>query len=147
MNKMRNLKETAKRHAPALLTAAVAGFMVLAPELAWAGSAQGLPWESPLQKLQDSLTGPVAMGVAIIGLVGCMAALIWGGEMNEFLRKMIMLVLVIAGLVTANGVISKLFSASGAVIAAEAGFEASPKAGPAGAGAWRAQPVALGVPA
>src|SRR4051794_26236675 len=108
MNRMRNLAAMARRNAPVILTVTIAGVAILAPELAWAGTAQGLPWESPLQKLQDSLTGPVAMGVAIIGLVGCMAALIWGGEMNEFLRKMIMLVLVIAGLVTANGVITKL---------------------------------------
>lgn len=117
MNTVRALASRARRHAPALVALGVCVAAVALPELALAGSAQGLPWEGPLTKLKDSMTGPVAMVVSLIGVVGCLAGLLWGGEMNEFLRKMIMLVLVISGLVAATSVISNLFNASGAVLA------------------------------
>jgi type IV secretion system protein VirB2 len=46
----------------------LAAFSLWAPE-AHAASATGLPWESSLSTLQESLTGPVAMSLSIIGIV------------------------------------------------------------------------------
>jgi hypothetical protein len=46
---------------------------------------------------------------------GCGAALIRGGEINEFVRRIVMVVLVIAVLVGANSLLTTLFS-SGAMI-------------------------------
>lgn len=90
---------------------------LLAPVVAHASSSSsGLPWETPLQTLQSSLSGPVAMAVSIIGIVVCGGMLIWGGEINEFARRGAMLVLVIALLVGSNSVLSTLFTSSSAVV-------------------------------
>ena len=37
---------------------------------AWASSA-GMPWEGPMQRLVQSLTGPIAKGIGIAAIVGC----------------------------------------------------------------------------
>lgn len=42
--------------------------------------------------------------------------LIWGGEINDFARKMILIVLVIALIVMATNVLTTLFGATGAVV-------------------------------
>jgi type IV secretion system protein VirB2 len=81
------------------------------PALAKAANAAGgiAEWETPLQKVVASITGPVAFGISVIGIVIAGAMLIWGGEINEFSRKLIMLVLVIALIVTAVNLLSTLF--------------------------------------
>jgi type IV secretion system protein TrbC len=75
----------------------------------------GLPWESPLNTIRDSLKGPVALAISLIGIVVTGAMLIFGGEINEFARRVIMLVLVVALLVQANSLLTNLFT-SGAVL-------------------------------
>ena len=80
-----------------------------------AGSTGGLPWESPLNTIRDSLKGPVALAISLIGIVVTGAMLIFGGEINEFARRVIMLVLVVALLVQANSLLTNLFT-SGAVL-------------------------------
>ena len=79
------------------------------------GSMGGLPWESPLNTIRDSLKGPVALAISLIGIVVTGAMLIFGGEINEFARRVIMLVLVVALLVQANSLLTNLFT-SGAVL-------------------------------
>jgi type IV secretory pathway VirB2 component (pilin) len=37
---------------------------------AWASSA-GMPWEGPMQRLVQSLTGPVAKAVGVFAIVSC----------------------------------------------------------------------------
>ncbi|MEF1183010.1 TrbC/VirB2 family protein, partial [Vibrio campbellii] len=32
-------------------------------------SSTGLPWESPLERIVDSITGPVAFGASALGIV------------------------------------------------------------------------------
>lgn len=81
-----------------------------------AGGTGGLPWETPLDTLATSIKGPVAFAISLLGLIGCGGMLIWGGEINEFLRRFIMLVLVISLLVFAANLLSNLFGV-GAVIA------------------------------
>ena len=97
--------------------------LVLAFMLAFAGQAHasagaggGLPYEAWLTKLQASLTGPVAFSVSLIGIVGAGGVLIFGGELNAFLRTLVFIVLVMALLVGANSMMSGLFG-SGAVVA------------------------------
>jgi type IV secretion system protein VirB2 len=65
--------------------------------------------------LADSIKGPVAFTISLLGLVGGGATLIWGGEINEFVRRLIMLVMVISLLVFASNILSTLFGV-GAVI-------------------------------
>jgi type IV secretion system protein VirB2 len=99
------------------LIVAFLSLAVLAPE-AIAGTGGGaLPWESPLQTIADSISGPVAYAISLIGIVVAGAMLVWGGEINEFARRIIMLVLVISLIVFATQLLSTLFNVSGAVIA------------------------------
>jgi type IV secretion system protein VirB2 len=79
------------------------------------GGGGGLPWETPLQTIRASLTGPVAYSISLMGVVSAGATLVFGGEINDFVRRIIMLVLVISLLIFAAGIMSTLFNA-GAVI-------------------------------
>lgn len=68
----------------------------------------GLPFDSYLTKIQKSITGPFAFTAAIIGLVGAGATLIFGGEMNGFLRTLLFLVLVLSFLVAAQNTMTAI---------------------------------------
>ena len=87
------------------------------PALAHAASTggSGLEWETPLQKIRDSVTGPVAYAISLLGIVVTGAILVFGGEINEFVRRIIMLVLVISLMVFAADLLNTLFN-KGAVI-------------------------------
>lgn len=75
------------------------------------GGGAGLPWETPLNSLKQSITGPVAFVISIIGVIAAGATLIWGGEVSEFGRRMIYLVLVICIIIFANTLLTgALFS-------------------------------------
>jgi type IV secretory pathway VirB2 component (pilin) len=87
-----------------------------AAEAAASTGGGSLPWETPLQTIADSISGPVAYAISLIGIVVAGAMLVWGGEINEFARRMIMLVLVISLIVFATQVLSTLFNVSGAVL-------------------------------
>ena len=104
------------------IAVALAGLLALCalsadPALATTSTSAlgGLPWESPLNTIRDSLKGPVALAISLIGIVVTGAMLIFGGEINEFARRVIMLVLVVALLVQANSLLTNLFT-SGAVL-------------------------------
>jgi len=88
-----------------------------APCRAATGGGGGLPWETPLQTFAASISGPVAFVMSLMGIVVCGAMLIWGGEINEFVRRFIMVILVVALLVFSSNILSTLFGV-GAVIAA-----------------------------
>ena len=79
-------------------------------------SRSNLPWEKPLQMLQDSITGPVAITVSILAMCASGVALVWGEEISGFTRRILMLVLAIAVLVSSASIISTLFGVSGALI-------------------------------
>jgi type IV secretion system protein VirB2 len=92
---------------------------VIPPEIAEAsvGTGGGLPYETWLTSLQNSVTGPVAFTLSIIGIVVAGGVLIFGGDLNGFFRTLIFIVLVMALLVGAQNIMSTLF-ARGAVITA-----------------------------
>lgn len=89
------------------------GFMVLLlllithPSMA-ASAGGGLPFDSWLTKIQKSITGPFAFSAAIIGLVAAGATLIFGGELNGFMRSLIFFVLVLAFLVAAQNTMTAI---------------------------------------
>jgi type IV secretion system protein TrbC len=89
----------------------LAAFIFLAPQHAFASTGTGgsLPYESWLTSLQDSVTGPVAFALSIIGIVVAGGVLIFGGDLNGFFRTLIFLVLVMALLVGAQNVMSTFF--------------------------------------
>ncbi|HHO82057.1 MAG TPA: conjugal transfer protein TrbC [Halothiobacillus sp.] len=67
---------------------------------------EGLPWEGPLEKLQKSISGPVAFIIALLGILATGATLIWGGEISEFTRRIIYVVLAVSIIVFANSLLS-----------------------------------------
>lgn len=88
------------------------------------GGGFGLPWESPLTKLKQSISGPVAFVIALLGIIACGATLIWGGEVSEFTRRIIYVVLVVCIIVFANTLLTgALFS--GAVVPHDAAISAA----------------------
>jgi len=70
----------------------------------------GMPYEGVLSELSDSLTGPVAKAIALIGIVGSGAALIFGGEISGFLKSVIYLVLVCSLLIVGSTIVGKFTS-------------------------------------
>lgn len=82
---------------------------LLCPELAIADDIGGkgdLPYEAGLQSLADSMTGPVAFVISLLGIVACGAMLIFGGEISGFMRTMIFVVLVGAVVVQAGSIVT-----------------------------------------
>lgn len=96
------------------------------------GGGNGLPWEAPMKKLRDSISGPIAFGIALLGIIATGATLIWGGEISEFTRRIIYVVLVVCIIVFANSMLTgTLFS--GATIPAGAAVSPADLAGYVGA--------------
>ena len=86
-------------------------FMVFAPQHVFAavGAAGGLPYEDWLTTLRDSVTGPVAFSLSLIGVVIAGGVLIFGGDLNGFFKTMFFLVLVMAMLIGAQNIITNFF--------------------------------------
>jgi type IV secretion system protein TrbC len=94
---------------------ALIGVIVLAsPALASSGGG-GLPWESPLQQIQESITGPVAGFIALAAVAIAGGMLIFGGELNDFARRLCYIALVGGVLLGATQIVG-LFGATGATI-------------------------------
>ena len=89
---------------------------LLAATVARAGAVGGLPWETPLHNIAQSLTGPVAFSVSIIGIFATGATLMWGGEMNEFARRAALMGLIVAVIVFATNIMATAFGVTGAVV-------------------------------
>ncbi len=98
---------------------ALMAVVLLLPQHAFASEGTGgsLPYESWLTNLRNSVTGPVAFTVSIIGIVVAGGVLIFGGELNAFFRSLVFIVLVMALLVGAQNMMSTFFG-RGAEIAA-----------------------------
>lgn len=89
----------------------ILALLLLAPLPAFASEGTGgsLPYEGWLTNLRNSVTGPVAFTLSIIGIVVAGGVLIFGGDLNGFFRTLIFLVLVMAFLVGAQNVMSSFF--------------------------------------
>jgi type IV secretion system protein VirB2 len=94
-------------------------FLMLSSDLTFAseGGGGGLPYETWLTNLRNSVTGPVAFALAIIGVVVAGGVLIFGGDLNGFFRTLIFIVLVMALIIGAQNILSTFFG-RGAEIAA-----------------------------
>lgn len=88
---------------------------LLFPELAHASST-GMPWESPLSKLVNSITGPVAFAVSVLAIIAAVAGLLFGGELSGLIKTMIFLAMGIAIVVFATNVLKSLFNISSTLI-------------------------------
>lgn len=94
-----------------LLAVMVALLLLILPHAAYAseGTGGGLPYESWLTDLRNSVTGPFAFTVSVIGIVIAGSMLIWGGELSGFFKTMVYIVLVMALIVGVNNVMSTFF--------------------------------------
>jgi type IV secretion system protein VirB2 len=104
---------------PYLCLALLFAYLLLVPGHAYASEGTGgsLPYESWLANLRNSVTGPVAFALSLVGLVVSGGTLILGGDLNGFFRTMLFVVLVMALLVGAQNMMSSFFG-RGAEIAA-----------------------------
>jgi type IV secretory pathway VirB2 component (pilin) len=78
------------------------------------GGGSGLQWENPLQMIVRSISGPVAYTFGVVALVAFTIGWAFGDEMSGALRKLLNIVIGIAGLMFAVPLIGSLFV--GAVI-------------------------------
>ena len=101
--------------------ALLAIFVSSHPAMAAVGQGGSLPYESWLTNLSNSVTGPVAFALSLIGIVVAGGILIFGGELNAFFRTLIFLVLVMALIIGAKNMMTTFFG-QGATIAAKAGL-------------------------
>ena len=105
-----------RRYWKPLLAPRPGGVGSVHPDVAHASSAGGsLPWDGPLTTLKNDITGPVAFTISLLGVVAAGAALVFGGEINEFTRRIIMLVLVASFVVGVTNFASAL-GITGAVV-------------------------------
>ena len=81
-----------------------------------AGTGAGLPYEDWLTKIRQSITGPVAFAISVIAIVAAGAMLIFGGDMNGFMKTLVFIVLVLAFVIAAQNMLSAI-TGVGAVIA------------------------------
>lgn len=104
---------------PFLILMLLFAYLLLAPGLANASEGTGgsLPYESWLANLRNSVTGPVAFALSLVGIVVSGGTLILGGDLNGFFRTLFFVVLVMALLVGAQNMMSSFFG-RGAEIAA-----------------------------
>ena len=79
------------------LTALVLWYTDVAIAISGAEGAEGhdSPFFSPVDRMINLLTGPLARAVVIVAMVGAGAALIFqGGEMKDFIKTLLMIVVV-----------------------------------------------------
>ncbi|MHB8549462.1 MAG: TrbC/VirB2 family type IV secretion system protein [Acidiferrobacterales bacterium] len=75
----------------------------------------GLPWDGPVQVLQNDLTGPIATGISVVAFLAAGAALVFGEELGGIAKKALFVVMGVAMIVLGNGFLSAL-GLSGAII-------------------------------
>ncbi|SEO18729.1 type IV secretion system protein VirB2 [Nitrosospira multiformis] len=86
-------------------------FCLLAAQPVFASEGIGgtLPYESWLMNLRNSVTGPVAFTLSMVGIVVAGGALVMGGDLSGFFRTLVFIVLVLAFLVDAQNMMSNFF--------------------------------------
>jgi type IV secretion system protein VirB2 len=63
-----------------------------------------------------SLTGPVALAISVIGLFAAGAVLMFGGELTEFAKRAVYMVMAIAFIIGGASLLNVAFNFTGAVI-------------------------------
>jgi type IV secretory pathway VirB2 component (pilin) len=101
---MNKLARTFKKISPLTVLMVV---VATAPAFAATGGTK-LPWEDPLTTIQDSLTGPVATAIATIAMFAAGAGLVFGDEMSNFMKRVLIGVMSLALLIAGNGFVTSL---------------------------------------
>ncbi len=97
---------------------ALMAFLSAHPALAASTAGGGLPFDDWFTRVRSSITGPFAFTASIVGLVGAGATLIFGGDMNGFLRTLIFVVLVLAFIVAAQNTLAAITGQGAEITAA-----------------------------
>ena len=66
------------------------------------GVAQALPWDGPLSQIQTSLTGTVAKAIGVVALAVSGGMLAFGGELSDFTKRIMMVVLALSVMLMAD---------------------------------------------
>ena len=98
----------AHRAAQFLVFAAVAGMVALLPELAWAGQPTN-PFSVPLRNIMRIVTGPVAVAIAMAGILATGLMLVFGGEMKDFVKSMVTITLVVCVVIFSAQLVQIIF--------------------------------------
>ena len=110
----------ARSRAPALLTIAAASVAV-GLVLGWSAAAHaagsGMPWEQPLQRVLESVQGPVAKIVAVIIIITTGLTLAFGDTAGGF-RRMIQVVFGLSIAFAASSFFLTFFSFGGGALIA-----------------------------
>jgi type IV secretion system protein VirB2 len=85
----------------------VASLFFCAVAHAQGGPNGGLPWEGPLSMIAKSLTGNVAKAIGVIALAVSGAMLAFGGEMSEFTKRIMMVVMALSVMLLAGQFMSQ----------------------------------------
>src|SRR5690349_25177467 len=80
------------------------------------GGGGGLPWETPLNRIAQSLTGPVGLSISLIALMVAGGALVFGGELSVVARRSCVAALAVAFLVLGAGLMATLVGVGGAAV-------------------------------
>lgn len=104
----------------ALIAVGAALMLLISIEPAFAAGTAGggLPFDDWFTKIRASVTGPFAFTASIVGLVAAGATLIFGGDMNGFMRTLIFIVLVLCFLVAAQNTLSAITGQGAEITAA-----------------------------
>jgi type IV secretory pathway VirB2 component (pilin) len=106
MNHLVRVRKFAK-HLP---LAAALTLVAAAPAFAATGNTgAALPWEGPLSAIQHSLTGPVALAISVIALFAAGAGLVFGDEMSNFVKRVLIGVMSLALLIAGSTFLQNLF--------------------------------------
>ncbi len=108
-----------KRHSPILthfaVMALVAGAVgVIATDAAHAAGS-GMPWEAPLQRILESIEGPVAKVVAVVIIIVTGLSLAFG-DMGGGLRRLIQIVFGLSIAFAATSFFLSFFSFAGGAL-------------------------------
>ncbi len=93
--------------------------ILFASSVSFGAATTGLPWETPLQTVGSSLTGPVAGFISLIAIVLCGITAAIGQDLSGFVKGLIAVVFVISVILGAASIIRILFGSTGAVISVE----------------------------
>lgn len=97
-----------------LRLAAIAGLAALYAAPAWAGGS-GMPWETPLQSIVDSVQGPVARVIGVIIIVITGLTLAFGDTAGGF-RRLIQIVFGLSVAFAASSFFLSFFSFGGGAL-------------------------------
>lgn len=118
----RNLRGSGK---PFLRGFTVTLLMCLGLHVMASTGGQGLAFVDNLTALQEAISGPFARAVSIIAIVVCFGALVlMGGEMNQFVKTLIFIVLCISCVIAANSMFD-LWGGTSAVISSDPELQAA----------------------